>query len=42
LPASIADRLKSSPEIIADSFAEVTVLFADLNANLLVKQQVDE
>jgi adenylate cyclase len=30
LPASIADRLKSSPEIIADSFAEVTVLFADL------------
>jgi adenylate cyclase len=30
LPASIADRLKRSPEIIADNFAEVTVLFADL------------
>ena len=30
LPASIADRLKRSPEIIADSFTEVTVLFADL------------
>jgi adenylate cyclase len=30
LPESIAERLKRSPETIADSFAEVTVLFADL------------
>lgn len=30
LPASIADRLKSGDEHIADSFAEVTVLFADI------------
>ncbi len=30
LPASIADRLKRSSEIIADSYTEVTVLFADL------------
>ncbi|NJR39151.1 MAG: HAMP domain-containing protein [Leptolyngbyaceae cyanobacterium CSU_1_4] len=30
LPASVADRLKRSTEIIADDFAEVTVLFADL------------
>jgi adenylate cyclase len=30
LPESIAERLKRNPETIADSFAEVTVLFADL------------
>ena len=30
LPEPIADRLKDNPSIIADSFAEVTVLFADL------------
>ncbi len=30
LPASIADRLKSGDEHIADKFAEVTVLFADI------------
>ncbi|MEO7392748.1 MAG: adenylate/guanylate cyclase domain-containing protein [Ramlibacter sp.] len=30
LPGSIAERLKSSPEAIADHSAEVTVLFADL------------
>ena len=30
LPAPIADRLKQSPETIADGFNEVTVLFADI------------
>ncbi len=30
LPAPIAERLKSSREAVADSFAEVTVLFADI------------
>jgi class 3 adenylate cyclase len=30
LPAPIADRLKQGEEVIADGFAEVTVLFADL------------
>jgi len=30
LPEPIAERLKQSPETIADSFAEVTVLFADI------------
>ncbi len=30
LPASIAARLKESPATVADSFAEVTVLFADI------------
>ncbi|MEM9538487.1 MAG: adenylate/guanylate cyclase domain-containing protein [Cyanobacteria bacterium P01_E01_bin.42] len=30
LPPSIADRLKEEPATIADSFEEVTVLFADL------------
>ena len=30
LPRSVADRLKLDPGIIADSFAQVTVLFADL------------
>lgn len=30
LPQSIAERLKRKPETIADSFADVTVLFADL------------
>lgn len=30
LPAEIAERLKQSPEVIADSFAEVTVVFADI------------
>jgi adenylate cyclase len=30
LPESIAERLKRNPQTIADSFAEVTVLFADL------------
>jgi len=30
LPVPIAQRLKESPETIADSFAEVTVLFADI------------
>lgn len=30
LPVSIADRLKSGDERIADDFAEVTVLFADI------------
>ena len=30
LPAPIAERLKQSEDIIADSFAEVTVLFADI------------
>lgn len=30
LPASIAERLKTQPEALADSFAEVTVLFADI------------
>lgn len=32
LPGSIADRLKSGDEHIADAFAEVTVLFADIVA----------
>lgn len=30
LPKSIADRLKRDPTAIADSYAEVTVLFADI------------
>ncbi len=30
LPQSIAERLKRKPETIADSFADVTVMFADL------------
>lgn len=30
LPASVAERLKTQPEALADSFAEVTVLFADI------------
>ena len=30
LPRPIADRLKANPEIIADQFQEVTVLFADI------------
>jgi class 3 adenylate cyclase len=30
LPKPVADRLKQSPEAIADRFAEVTVLFADI------------
>lgn len=30
LPASIATRLKASNEVIADAFADVTVLFADI------------
>ena len=30
LPETIADRLKRSPGVIADSFAEATVLFADI------------
>jgi len=30
LPASIADRLRQREEVIADGFAEVTVMFADL------------
>ena len=30
LPRSIADRLKRSPGVIADSYGEVTVLFADI------------
>ena len=30
LPQPIADRLKQDPSIIADTFAEVTVLFADI------------
>ncbi|MCA1991416.1 MAG: PAS domain S-box protein [Coleofasciculus sp. S288] len=30
LPAAIADRLKQQPDTIADEFAEVTVMFADI------------
>jgi class 3 adenylate cyclase len=30
LPRSIADRLKRSPDVIADTYDEVTVLFADI------------
>ncbi len=30
LPPSIAERLKGSPDVIVDSFSEVTVLFADI------------
>ncbi len=30
LPEPIADRLKHNPDVIADSFSEVTVLFADI------------
>jgi class 3 adenylate cyclase len=30
LPASIAERLKESPGLIADSYTEATVLFADI------------
>ncbi len=30
LPASIADRLKNGESVIADSFPEVTILFADI------------
>jgi class 3 adenylate cyclase len=30
LPAAVAERLKQHPGIIADSFSEVTVLFADI------------
>lgn len=30
LPPSIATRLKASPEVIADAFPDVTVLFADI------------
>lgn len=30
LPAPIAERLKSRPGVIADSFNDVTILFADI------------
>ena len=30
LPAPIAERLKSRPGVIADSFIDVTILFADI------------
>ena len=30
MPGSIAERLKRSPEIIADGYSDVTVLFADI------------
>lgn len=30
LPSSIAERLKSGPQVIADTYAAVTVLFADM------------
>jgi adenylate cyclase len=30
LPAPIADRLKQKPEVIADGYSEVTILFADI------------
>jgi adenylate cyclase len=30
LPASIAERLKQRPEVIADGYSEVTILFADI------------
>lgn len=31
LPRSIVDRLKQQPQVIADSFSEATVLFADIH-----------
>jgi adenylate cyclase len=30
LPAPIAERLKSNPDSIADSFSEATILFVDI------------
>jgi class 3 adenylate cyclase len=40
LPAPIADRLKHDEQVIADGFAEVTVLFADLVEFTRHSQQV--
>jgi class 3 adenylate cyclase len=40
LPKAIADRLKQSPQSIADSFADVTVLFADLVNFTTLSEQV--
>ena len=40
LPAPIADRLKRDEQVIADGFAEVTVLFADLVEFTRHSQQV--
>ena len=40
LPGPIAEQLKRSPDIIAESFAEVTVLFADIvNFTQMTEQQ---
>jgi PAS domain S-box-containing protein len=40
LPKPIADRLKQNPQHIADSFADVTVLFADLVNFTVLSEQV--
>jgi adenylate cyclase len=40
LPAPVADRLKRDEQVIADGFAEVTVLFADLVEFTRHSQQV--
>jgi class 3 adenylate cyclase len=40
LPAAIVDRLKGGPEVIADGFAEVTVLFSDIVGFTKLSQRV--
>jgi class 3 adenylate cyclase len=40
LPASIADRLKESNQVIADGFASATVLFADIVGFTLLAQKL--
>lgn len=43
LPANIADRLKNNPGLIADGYADVTVMFADLvNFTQLTEQMSPE
>ena len=41
LPKPIADRLKETPETIADGYEDVTVLFADIAGFTEVSSQVD-
>ena len=43
LPANIAERLKNNPGLIADGYADVTVMFADLvNFTQLTQQMSPE